>query len=130
MCDDNMTLVNVFLKSVGIPSTALTRTYGILDGLNHTHAIYYDPVSNSWKANQSELLTGYTDTGFSHNWNVYIFKPPILQHNFFNSQPDSKQNFMIMLDIYHKMLGEQGDEVTSMFTEGVPSVTAHDWLLA
>jgi hypothetical protein len=110
-------------------TTALTRTYGTLDGLNHTHVIYYDPASNTWKANQSELLMGFGDTGFSTNWNVYISRPPVLQHNYFNSQPDSKQNFMKMLDVYHKMLNVQSDEITNLFEIGVPSYTTHDWFL-
>jgi sarcosine oxidase delta subunit len=129
VCDDNMTLINAFLKSCGVASTALTRTYGIVNGLNHTHAIYYDPSSDSWKGAQGELLIGFTDTGFSTNWNVYIARPPILQHNYFNSEPDSKQKFMIMLDIYYKMLGVDSDQITSMFTSGVPTSTTHDWFL-
>jgi hypothetical protein len=129
VCDDNMTLINAFLKSCGIASTALTRSYGTLDGLNHTHAIYYDPASDSWKANGNELSIGFTDTGFSTNWNVYISRPPVLQHDFFDSQPDSLQKGMRMLNVYHKMLGINCNQVTSMFENGVPSSTTHEWFL-
>jgi hypothetical protein len=130
VCDDNMATINAFLKSRGIASTALVRTYGTVDGLNHTHAIYFDPISKAWKANQSELMTGFSDAGFSTNWNVYIFKPPVLQHNYFQTQPDSKQTFMIMLDLYYKMLGIGSDKVTEMFSNGAPSSIVQDWFFS
>jgi hypothetical protein len=98
--------------------------------LNHTHAIYFDPINRVWKGNRSELSIGSGDAGFSDNWNVYVFKPPVLQHNFFNSQPDSQQKFMIMLGVYHEMLGASGKQVTSMLSSGVPTSTVREWFMS
>jgi hypothetical protein len=130
VCDDDMALTDAFLKSRGIASTALVRMYGTQGGLNHTHVVYYEPISKVWKANSNQIRVGSTNPAFSTNWNVYVFRPPVLQHNYFYSQYDNKQTYMIMLDLYYKMMGAASDRVTDMFSKGVPTSVVHEWFLS
>lgn len=123
VCDDEMTIVDAFLKSVGIPSGAMVRTYGTKDGSNHTHVFYYEPSSKTWKSYGKQL-----SIGLSPNWNVYLFKVPVIQHNYYKYHRDNQQRYMKMLDLYHKILRSPGYEIKEMFLVGVPTSQMKEWL--
>lgn len=124
VCDDEMTIVDAFLKSWGIPSGSMTRTYGTEDGSNHTHVFYYEPALRTWKSYEQQLTIGA-----QFECNVYIFLPPIIQHNYYIYYQDNLQWYMKMLNLYHKILGVSGNEVKELFIKGVPTSEVKQWIL-
>lgn len=123
VCDDEMTLVDAFLKSWGVASGAMVRTYGTEDGLNHTHIFYYEPTSRTWRSYVNQI-----NIGLSPTWNVYLFTPPVLQRDYYKYHQDSQQWFMKMLNLYHKIIGVPGNEVKEMFMKGVPTSDIKQWI--
>jgi hypothetical protein len=124
VCDDEMVLVDAFLKSCGIPSIAMVRTYGKKDGSNHTHILYYEHKSNTWKAYLKQI-----NVGLSLNWNVYIFKPPIKRYNYFKDHQDSNQLYIKLLNTYYRILKADGWEISKMIISGIPTSEMKQWFL-
>jgi len=119
VCDDEMTLVDALLKSWGIASGAMVRTYSS----NHTHIFYYEPRSKTWKCYIRQI-----SIGTASSCNIYLFEPPIIQHNYYISYQDSNQWFMKMLNMYHKIVGASGPEIKDLFITGVPTSKMKQWV--
>jgi len=124
VCDDEMSLVDAFLKSWGISSGAMVRTYGTKDGSNHTHIFYYEPKSKTWRCYAQQLNVGAT----SSNWNIYIFTPPVIQHNYYKYYQDTQQWYMKMLNLYYKIIGTLGSQIKETFTKGIPTSEIKQWV--
>jgi hypothetical protein len=123
VCGDETTFMEALCKSFGISTLRLTRTW---DESNHEHIIYYEPVSKVWKAYPKQITIG------EGTQNVYIFKPPIIFHNFFRYEMDNKKGGegLRMLNLYHKMLEMSENQVIKMFaTEGVQTSTIKTWIV-
>jgi len=124
VCGDEASLVESLLKSWGISAIRLTRTFGTKDGSNHDHVIYYDPATRTWTGYYKQLSVGRSGT-----WNVYLFKPPVITRNFYISHSDSQQSWMKMTNLYYAMPSSPGEQVATLFLNGVPTSQMKQWLL-
>jgi hypothetical protein len=123
VCGDEASLIESLSKSWGISTIRLTRTYGTADGNNHDHIIYYEPATRTWTCYYEQL-----NIGSGGIWNVYIFRPPVIQRDFFASRQDSQQHWMNMLNVYYSLSGS-GYTLAELFREGVPTGQMKQWLL-
>lgn len=122
VCGDEASLVESLSKSWGISTLRLTRTYATDTG-NHDHVVYYEPVTRTWKCYEKQLRHGK-----SEKWNVYIFKPPVIQRNYFKYHLESQQSWMKMLNLYYTMQRSPGDRVAELFVKGIPTSQIKKWL--
>jgi len=123
VCGDEASLIESLCKSWGISTIRLTRTYGTAGGNNHDHVVYYEPESQTWRCYYKQLNIGSGGT-----WNVYMFKPPVIQHNFFSSRKDSQQRWMNMLNVYYTTSGS-GTTLAKLLRDGAPTSEMKQWLL-
>jgi len=89
VCEDSMVLRDAFLKSWGIVTLPFS-VYFPKSG--DTQAIHYDPSGSIWKLYDRRLmdqLTSYDLVRFS-KYDLYIFRPPVLQPGYFDRIQDSK----------------------------------------
>jgi hypothetical protein len=124
VCGDEASLIESLSKSWGISTIRLTRTYGAKGASNHDHIVYYDPATRTWKCYEKQLNIGRTGT-----WNVYLFTPPVIQHNYFVYHSDSQQTWMKMANVYYTMQGLAGESTADLFLKGVPTAEMKQWLL-
>lgn len=124
VCGDEASVIESLSKSWGISTIRLTRTYGTKGGSNHDHIVYYDPATRTWKCYEKQL-----DIGRSGTWNVYLFTPPVLQHNYFVYRSDSQQTWERMANVYYTMQGLAGESTADLFLKGVPTAEVKQWLL-
>jgi len=124
VCGDEASLIESLSKSWGISTIRLTRTYGTKGGSNHDHVMYYDPATRTWKCYEEQLNIGRSGT-----WNVYLFAPPVIQHNYFVYRFDSQQAWMKMANVYYTMQGQAGESAADLFFKGVPTAEMRQWLL-
>lgn len=121
VCGDEASLVESLSKSWGISTLRLTRTYSTDTG-NHDHVFYYEPVTRTWKCYEKQLRAGK-----SEKWNVYIFRPPVIQRNYFKYRHERYRSWMKMFNLYYTMEGSPGDQLADLFVKGIPTSQVKKW---
>lgn len=124
VCGDEASLIESLSKSWGISTIRLTRTYATKGASNHDHIVYYDPPTRTWKCYEKQL-----DIGRSGTWNVYLFTPPVIQHNYFVYRSDTQQTWIRMPNVYYAMQGLAAESAADFFLKGVPTAEMKQWLL-
>jgi len=122
--DDFNAFYDALIKSVGIAGVAIDYIWGDVEsdrGESHEETIYYDPSANRWKPSRFGPV--------SSNMDVFIFRPPAIQTNFFEFFiPDRRgDNYMRIPNLYHKMIGIDGAEFGTKLKKGIPSSEIYDW---
>ena len=124
VCGDEASLIEALCKSWGVATIRLTRTYGTKGGNNHDHVVYYEPTNGTWKCYVRQLNIGRSGT-----WNVYLFQPPVILHDYFVCHRDSQQTWMKMYDVYYVVNNVPAEQTAASFLKGIPTTEFKQWLL-
>jgi len=127
VCGDEAVLIEALCKSWGISTTQVKRTWEGPES-NHQHCIYFEPSSKLWKAYEKQVATYDSRERGQGVQNVYIFRPPVADPNYFKSEIDSNQSLK-MRNLYYRMLSISTDNIVKMFTTGVKTSQMKQWLL-
>jgi len=128
VCDDQATLVNAFLKSVGIPTNYVYKLWAgtPFGDAGHTFNIYYEGNSRLWTANHWQLSTP-GGTRMNITIDFYLFRPPVTQGGYLRYV---KERFygMPMGSAYYTTTNVPNLTIYNMFLQGVTSVQMKQWL--
>jgi len=89
VCEDNMVLRDAFLKSWGIATLPFSVYFS---GSGDTQPIHYNPLKRIWKLYDRRLMdqrNNYDLVRFE-KYDLYIFKPPVVQPGYFDRINNSK----------------------------------------
>lgn len=127
-CSVEASWINTLAKSVGISSSINMNQFKTTDGkyYGHSHSIYFDPSTNSWKAYKGQLeADAFTFNGITDQVNMYIFRPP------FNQKGYLKQWDERMLwngnSVYLEVIDVK--DIVKKFSDGAPSSVMKKWLI-
>jgi hypothetical protein len=134
VCEDSMVLRDAFLKSWGI-ATLPFSVYFPKSG--DTQAIHYDPSGRIWKLYDRRLmdqLTSYDLVRFS-KYDLYIFRPPVIQPGYFDRIQDSKAAEVDPIrrgevnNSFYPIFNISPEKLREMLVGGVQTSQMKQWLL-
>jgi len=119
---DMTTLVDAFLKSVGIASTAVWQDYPT--GSDHPYPIFYAAESNVFSAREGQLEIDWQ--GMDTKCDYYIFRPPVNQHGYpgeARRTPNPLYDDVVFFgnNAYRLALSNvTGNDLKQLLTNGIP----------
>jgi len=126
VCDDRATIVDAFLKSIGISSSVMIHVWGF-GGASHTHIFYYDAGLSSWSAPNFEFELGSQLTYSMAN--VYLVRPPLNLKGYLSTHSDLVWPSWSMLSSYYLMGKVSPTAVRNQFQTGIGSGQMKQWLI-
>lgn len=133
VCEDDMTIINAFLKSWGIPTLSLETLW--LEGNwynGHDAVIYFEPVSGMWR-----MFRFHIGISFYLVNDGYIYIPPVIQNDFVPTEHEVPKTAVVTMSF------KNGETNTKMmipmynitgsylrqFEKGVSTAQVKQWIL-